>query len=99
MRQTRNFLDHALMIASILNTVVHASKHPRRILDRFLMAQLGSDLIEISNVATVIMDGTLKCTACTCRGLFEHQGNIFPSQALILVSGIFVAFELGSQIQ
>ena len=71
---------HDLLTESaILYAIVHSAKHAGRILDAFLLSNLGTAGIQIGSPHSHVMGRHFKRTACPGAGLFEDQRNIHAS--------------------
>ena len=68
----RQVADRLLGEAAVLDGVVHAPEHPRRVLDRFLLADVRSRGVQVGDVGALVVGRRLEGTTGAGRGLLEE---------------------------
>ena len=92
-------LHHGLFKAAVLDAVVVATEHDRRILPALLLAHVAHRGGEIGDVSALILGGNLKRTAGAGGGLFKQQRNVLVFERLVLDAGTLFVLQICSELE
>ena len=97
--KSSQLLHRRLREAAVLDAVVDASQHARRILHALLDADLRPRRAEVRHMGALVVRGRLERAARARRSLFEDEGDVLALQTRLLGAGILGLLELRRQVQ
>src|SRR2546421_11964616 len=92
-RVLRQFVSLLLGKAAILDAIVHAPEHARRVLHALLVADMRTTWANIGDIGPLVEGSYLKATARTRRGLLKNERDLLAFQTLTLNASIFRRFQ------
>ena len=95
----RQLADTLLTGAAVFDGVVHPSEDPRRVLERFLVADLRAGRIEIGDVRPLVVAGDLERAARARGRLLEDQADFFVGEVLLLGAGVLGALQIAREVE
>jgi hypothetical protein len=95
----RELLGGVLAEAAVLDRVVHAAEHARRVLHRLLVADVRARGADERDVGALVVGGDLERAARAGRVLLEDQRDLLAGEALLLASLALRRLELGRQVE
>ena len=81
-------LDVGLVVAPVLDRVVHAAQHPRGVGDRLLVPQLRTGRVEVGHVRALVERRDLERRPGPGGGLLEDQRDLLARQPFALGAGV-----------
>jgi len=85
--------DARLSETSVFDAVEHTAKNPACVLDRFLVAQLGSGRVEVRDMGPLVVGRDLERASGPRRVLTEDERDVSALESLCLRIGTLLAFE------
>ena len=90
-------LHNSLAEAAVLDTLKHRSKHPGRIGDRFLFADLAARRVKVGRAHAEVVRRNLKAAPGAGGCFFKNQRNVFAAQPVVRDAGFLLGFEFCGQ--
>ena len=87
-----------LTVATVFDTVIHATQHPGGVLHGLLVTDLGTAWAEVGYLRALIEGRHFKRTTGAGGGLLENQGNVFAGQVFTLIATVFGFLQVDGQI-
>ena len=85
--------------AAVLDRVVHAAEHARRVLDGLLVAHVRAARADEGDVRALVVGGDLERAARPGRVLLEDQRDLLADEPLLLAALLLGRLQLGGEVE
>ena len=94
----RQGFDDFLSEAAVLDAVVNAAEHARRVGDGLLLADLGTGGIEVGHAHAEVIRSDLEAAPRAGGRLFKDQRDVLAAQRVVRNAGLLLRLQLGRQV-